>query len=123
MRNSEIKNIEHSVHQRLLNGARKQGRPFNELLHYFTMERFLYRLSKSKFKNKFILKGALLFFVWEEPNLRPTRDIDLLGLTNNSVDDVVRIVKEICQTDVVEDGIVFDESKLRNCAMISRFQY
>ena len=110
MRTSGINNIEHSVHQRLLNIARKQGRPFNELLQYYTIERFLYRLSESKYRNSFVLKGALLFFVWEKPGLRSTRDIDLLGLTNNSVDNVVRIVTEICQTDVVQDGIHFDFS-------------
>lgn len=49
-----------SVRQRLLNQARLQGRPFQELLQYFAMERFLYRLSKSPFADRFILKGALL---------------------------------------------------------------
>ena len=39
-----------SVRQRLLNQAREQGRPFQELLQYYVMERFLYRLSKSKFQ-------------------------------------------------------------------------
>jgi hypothetical protein len=38
-----------SVRQRLLNQSRAQERPFQELLQYFAMERFLYRLSKSKF--------------------------------------------------------------------------
>jgi len=36
-----------SVRQRLLNQAHEQERPFQELLQYFVMERFLYRLSKS----------------------------------------------------------------------------
>jgi hypothetical protein len=36
-----------SVHQRLLNKARELGRPFNELFQYFSMERFIYRLSKT----------------------------------------------------------------------------
>jgi len=37
--------ISASVRQRLLNQAHEQGRPFQELLQYFVMERFLYRLS------------------------------------------------------------------------------
>ena len=49
-----------SVRQRLLNQARSQGRPFQELLQYFAMERFLYRLAKSPFADRFILKGAPL---------------------------------------------------------------
>ncbi len=53
-----------SVRQRLLNQANEQGRPFQELLQYFVMERFLYRLSKSQFRDSFILKGALLLTAW-----------------------------------------------------------
>jgi hypothetical protein len=48
-----------SVRQRLLNHARAQERPFQELLQYYAMERFLYRLSKSRHVETFILKGAL----------------------------------------------------------------
>ena len=39
------KDIARSVHQRLLNEAKRTGRPFNELLQYYAMERLLYRLS------------------------------------------------------------------------------
>src|SRR2546429_2965238 len=47
-------------------------------LQYYVMERFLYRLSKSKFRNAFVLKGALLLTAWRAPQSRPTMDIDLL---------------------------------------------
>lgn len=50
-----IKNMAASVRQRLLNKARETNRPFNELLQYFVMERFLYRLSKSPHAQKFVL--------------------------------------------------------------------
>lgn len=46
-------NIAASVRQRLLNKARKDQRPFAELLQYFAMERFLYRLSQSPHADKF----------------------------------------------------------------------
>ena len=49
-----------SVHQKLLNKARESNRPFNELLQYYAMERFLYRVSRSEYVEQFILKGALL---------------------------------------------------------------
>ena len=32
-----------SIHQRLLNYARAKGRPFNEMLQRFVLERFLYQ--------------------------------------------------------------------------------
>src|SRR5437899_11080046 len=66
-----------SVRQRLLNQSRTQGRPFQELLQYFAMERFLYRLAQSPFADRFILKGALLLTAWRAPVSRPTIDIDL----------------------------------------------
>jgi predicted nucleotidyltransferase component of viral defense system len=72
-----------SVRQRLLNIARETGRPFQELLQYFAMERFLYRLSRSEYADRLILKGALMLTVWRAPRSRPTRDIDLLGRLKN----------------------------------------
>jgi len=68
------KNIAASVRQRLLIKARETGRPFSELLQYFAMERFLYRLSKSRYADNFVLKGALMLTVWGAPLTRPTMD-------------------------------------------------
>ena len=54
------RNTAASVRQRLLNKARNDRRPFNELLQYYAMERFLFRLSQSAQADRFILKGALM---------------------------------------------------------------
>ena len=62
-----------------VNLARQTGRPFNELAQYYALERWLYRLAQSDYRNLFILKGALMLLVWKMPVTRPTRDIDLLG--------------------------------------------
>lgn len=56
-----------SVRQRFLNQARGKGKPFHELLQYYAMERFLYRLSQSKFRESFVLKGALLLYSLASP--------------------------------------------------------
>ncbi len=53
-------NLPASIHQRLLNRAKKEDRPLNELLQYFSMERFLFRLSRSRHVERFLLKGALM---------------------------------------------------------------
>ncbi len=53
-------NIPASIHRKLLNVSREQKRPFEEILQYFTMERFLFRLSQTKHRDRFVLKGALL---------------------------------------------------------------
>lgn len=101
-------NLTASVHQRLLNVARGTGRPFQELLQYFAMERFLYRLSCSPYAEDFVLKGALLLSVWQGPASRSTRDIDLAGRLALSPDDMTAVIRTICAQPVPPDGIVFD---------------
>lgn len=112
MTKRQYKNISASVRQRLLNKAREKGRPFNELLQYFAMERFLYRLSKSLYVDNFVLKGALILSVWEAPLSRPTMDIDLLGRINNSVEAIVAVTRVICRQEVEPDGIAFDTNSI-----------
>jgi len=51
-------NLPASIHQRLLNQAKKKGRPLQELLQYFAIERFLFRLSQSPHATRFYLKGG-----------------------------------------------------------------
>ena len=101
------KNIAASVHQRLLNIAKERGAPFNELLQYYAMERVLSRLSQSTHADSFVLKGALLFRVWDEPDSRATRDIDLLAFLDNSPENLAAIFREVCAKDEA-DGLVFD---------------
>jgi len=117
------KDIAASVHQRLLNNARENGRPFQEVLQYYAMERFLYRLSKTGYRDRFILKGALLFSVWQVPGSRPTRDIDLLGRIDNSLDTIVAAVKEICLVTVVPDGIIFDAESIEGARIVEGAEY
>jgi len=107
------KNIAASVHGRLLNTARESNRPFNELFQYYAIERFLYRLSKSPYAERVILKGALMLMVWESSVSRSTMDIDLLGKMKNSVDVIVSMVKEVCSLEVLPDGIVFDPKSVQ----------
>lgn len=59
MTKSHSKNIAASVRQRLLNEAREMARPFNELLQYYAMERFLYRMSLSQHADRFIFSHEL----------------------------------------------------------------
>jgi len=47
-----------SVHDRLLAIARKNGSDFNLILSRYVLERFLYRISTSRYKDRFLLKGA-----------------------------------------------------------------
>jgi hypothetical protein len=77
------------------------------------MERFLYRLSMSSYRERFILKGALMLHVWQAPLSRATKDVDLLGRLDNSLESLTRAVREICETAVDLDGMVFDPGTVR----------
>lgn len=101
-----------SVHQRLLNLSKETGRPFNELLVYYGIERFLYRLSVSRHADRFILKGALAMLVWQTPVTRPTRDIDLLGKTSNDLAAIRGLFAEVCHKTVADDGLVFGSTSV-----------
>jgi hypothetical protein len=101
-------NLSASIHQKLLNKAIKEQRPFDELLQHYAIERFLYRLGQSLYARRFVLKGAFVFLAWQVPLTRPTRDVDFLGFTENSIEELTRIVQEVCSQTVEPDGVSFD---------------
>ena len=118
------RNVAASVRQRLLNKARAEGRPFNELLQYFALERFLYRLGRSSYSNRFVLKGALMFGVWQGPFSRPTRDVDLLGHVEHTVERVTTVMRAICQQSVPEDdGLRFDADSVTGERIVEAASY
>lgn len=96
-----------SVHQRLLNISLETGDSFNLLLSRYAIERLLYRLSLSPYANQFVLKGALLFLVWQMPDHRPTRDLDLLGYGDDSTERLMAVFRAICTLEVEPDGLTF----------------
>ncbi|MBU1073586.1 nucleotidyl transferase AbiEii/AbiGii toxin family protein, partial [bacterium] len=107
------RNVAASVRQRLLNRARTDQRPFDELLRYYAMERFLYRLSRSDHVERFVLKGALLLRVWDSPLQRPTMDIDLLGRTSNRAEEIEDLIRDVIGIHVDADGLDFDPASVR----------
>ena len=109
----KIRNHAASVRQRLLNRNRDAGVDFNFVLQRYAAERFLYRLSASDVVDRFTLKGAALFRVWAEQELRPTRDIDLLGFGSDDHAAIHADLVTICSTPCPQDGVVFDPATIR----------
>jgi len=108
MSKKKIKDVPASVRARLAAHAKASGRPFQEILQYFAMERFLYRVSISEHADKFVLKGGLMFAAWETSLTRPTKDIDLLAYMANDVETAANTVKDIGNIRDESDGIEFD---------------
>jgi predicted nucleotidyltransferase component of viral defense system len=106
------RNVAASARQRLLNLSRSIGADYNQLLIRFAIERFLYRLSVSIHHDTFILKGAMLFAMWEGSPHRPTQDLDLLGFGDRSLVRLTSVFREICTTTVEDDGWRFDPTTI-----------
>lgn len=123
MTDKPIKNVAHSVRQRLINEAKRTGRLYNEIEQYYAMERFLYRLAQSEHGDRFVLKGALLFTLWQGSRFRPTRDIDLLGRLDNSQEAVGNVFRAVCNQDVPDDGLVFDPASVATLAIAEDADY
>jgi hypothetical protein len=68
-----------SVTARFLGRACAERLDFQIFLTRYALERLLYRLSVSPHRDRFNLKGAMLFATWVAEPFRPTRDMDLLG--------------------------------------------
>ena len=123
MKDRPIKNVAASVRQRLLNVAQASRRPFQEVLQYYAMERFLYRLARSQHADRFVLKGALMFNAWRAPTSRPTKDIDLLGRMKNSTEALAAVVRDVCRQSVEAEGLVFDPDTVEGMAITEDADY
>ncbi len=117
-------NVGASVRQRLLNQARADRRTFSELLQYFAMDRFLYRISISDYADSFILKGALMLRAWKSPVFRPTMDIDMLAhRTSNEISEIEGAIRNICTTAVEPDGLDFDQESVHGERIVEKADY
>ena len=106
-----IKNIGASVRTRINNKAKEDKVNTLFLLTRYALERMLYRLSVSEHRDSFLLKGALLFDLWYDVPLRPTRDIDLLGFGMAEIPHLLKVFEDLCAIEV-EDGINFEATSI-----------
>ena len=107
-----IKNIGASVRTRINNKAKEDKVNTLFLLTRYALERMLYRLSVSEHRDSFLLKGALLFDLWYDVPLRPTRDIDLLGFGMAEIPHLLKVFEDLCAIEV-EDGIKFEATSIK----------
>jgi hypothetical protein len=89
------RNVTASVRGRLLDRSRQTGEDFQFLLQRYAAERFLYRLGESVHRDRYVLKGAMLYALWGGSIYRPTRDLDFTGYGSNETDAVLAALREV----------------------------
>ena len=106
---NQKRNMASSVFERLKNVSIKNGKTLDSILLLYFQERLLYRLSKSSYKDNFLLKGGLFLFSLTQFSSRPTRDIDFLATyISNEIESIERAFKEIFIMNIEsDDGVIF----------------
>ena len=112
-----------SVRARLSKLAAHRGQDLQLILTRFGVERLLYRLSRVPAGKKFVLKGAVLFYVWEGEIPRPTQDVDLLGFGDSSPGAVADLFRAVCNAEVEPDGLTFLAAKVKAARIRGRQEY
>jgi predicted nucleotidyltransferase component of viral defense system len=118
-----LTNVAASVRERLLKRSRQTGEDFNFLLQRYGAERLLYRLGESAHRNRYVLKGAMLFALWGGLVYRPTRDLDFTGYGKTDADDVIATFKEVCAVPVADDGLVLDPATVKAAPIRDETEY
>jgi hypothetical protein len=108
----QIKNLPASVRAKLLAHAKDRGEDFNRTLVRYGIERFLFRLSQHVSRDRFILKGAMLFITWPEGAHRPTGDLDMLAHGSPDPAAMRLIIAEICAVQEPSDALLFDSDSI-----------
>lgn len=103
----ETKDIVASVLARLRNESKANDAPFQQVLQQYAIERFLYRVSRSKHAQSVVLKGALLLKTIGIPSARPTKDIDMLRKGKADQASLMTLVEDCATLEVEPDGLTF----------------
>ena len=122
MTHEPVKNSAASVRARLLALAQSRSQDYQRVLGRYAIERFLYRLGRSPYRNKFAIKGATLFTLWTGETHRPTKDLDMLGWGSSAIQDVEETIRAICKVED-NDGILFDGESVEGTRIKEEDEY
>jgi predicted nucleotidyltransferase component of viral defense system len=117
------KNLPASIRNRLFALAKSRGEDFQVVLTHYALERVMYRIGQSPYREQFVLKGAMLFSLWSEDAHRATRDLDLLGYGESEIARLEAVFREIMKIEVEADGLEFVEPSLRGARIREDQEY
>ena len=103
-----------SLKAKASNLSKKTNIPNKYLIQNFMFEALLKRISKSKYKDKFIIKGGLLLSSIFGVNLRSTMDLDttIKGLPLDR-DTITKVINEIISIDV-DDNVKLEIENMKD---------
>ena len=101
-----IKSIQ-AVKDKLKVVAKEKNMEFNSVMRFYMYDRFIERLSRSKYKNNFILKGGFYLSTLFGIDNRSTMDIDTVVLNADfTAENIIQMIDEIIQIDVNDNVIL-----------------
>lgn len=117
-----ITNYGKSIHDRLLNISKARNLSYQTIVSRYIQERLLYRLSVSRYRDHFFLKGGALIYAFSGLDARPTVDIDFLGdRISRDIATLTEVFKEVCGIQYEPDGVTFDiESMIAEGLMLNK---
>jgi predicted nucleotidyltransferase component of viral defense system len=101
-----------SIRARLLNVAKQRQLNYQLVLINYFQERLLFRLSKSRYAEDFILKGGLFIYAYHKQITRPTKDADLLSTFSPLDEDKLVQIFSFIAAMKFDDGVEFDSQNI-----------
>lgn len=108
MTKKKVTNVPASIRDRLFRQSLAAQEPFQQVLERFATDRLLYRMSASRHRDSFVVKGAFLLTAWGGNMYRPSRDLDFQGYGDNALEHVRRVFQEVARFPAPTDGLLFD---------------
>lgn len=106
-----MSNSAQAVKDKLKNISKDKNVDFNSVMRFYMYDRFIERLSKSKYKDNFILKGGFYLSKLFGLDNRSTMDIDTaIRKTKLTEDNVIKMITEIINIDI-NDNVKFEIEK------------
>lgn len=107
-----MSNISQSLKDKLRNISREKNVDFNFVMRVYMYDRFVHRLSKSKYKDNFILKGGFYLSKLFGLDNRSTMDIDTsIRKTKFTEENIIKMINEIISIDI-DDNVNFKIQKI-----------
>ena len=106
-----MSNSAQAVKDKLKNISREKNVDFNSVMRFYMYDRFVERLSKSKYKDNFILKGGFYLSKLFGIDNRSTMDIDTaIRKAEFTEENLIKMINEIISIDV-GDNVKFKIEK------------